>query len=78
MGKKKDTKKSNEWLLNWRYELVAKHITEGSRVLDIGAGTGWVAQRLRERKACEVQLVDVVDRNETTLPLQLYDGRKLP
>ena len=78
MDKKKETKKSNEWLLNWRYELVAKHIAEGSRVLDIGAGTGWVAQRLQERKACEVQLVDVVDRNETTLPLQLYDGRKLP
>ncbi len=73
-----EAKKYNEWLLNWRYELVAKHITPGARVLDVGAGTGWVAQRLHERKACAVELVDVIDRNETPLPLQLYDGKKLP
>lgn len=78
MDQQKDTKKYNEWLLNWRYELIAKHINEGSQVFDIGAGTGWVGKRLQERKACAVQLVDVIDRNETTLPLQLYDGKKLP
>jgi 16S rRNA G1207 methylase RsmC len=38
-------------------------------VLDLGAGTGWVGKRLAERKGCSVQLVDVLDCNETDLPL---------
>ena len=78
MEQSRDKKKYNEWLLNWRYELIAKHIPDGSQVLDIGAGTGWVGHRLQERKACTVQLVDVVDRNETVLPLRLYNGKRLP
>lgn len=68
----------NEKLLGWRYGLVEPYIEEHARVLDIGAGTGWVAHRIHERKGCDVQLVDVVDCNETALPLRLYDGTKLP
>jgi ubiquinone/menaquinone biosynthesis C-methylase UbiE len=75
---KREKKQYNERLLNWRYGLIEKYIETGAQVLDVGAGTGWVAQRLLERKGCDVHLLDVVDCNETSLPLQLYDGKKLP
>lgn len=75
-----DTVKKNrsEKLLNWRYGLVADHIEERQQVLDLGAGTGWVGKRLAERKGCELRLVDVLDCNETDLPLTVYDGKKIP
>jgi ubiquinone/menaquinone biosynthesis C-methylase UbiE len=65
-------------LLDWRYGLVADHVEDGQRVLDLGAGTGWVGKRLVERKGCDVSLVDVLDCNETDLPLTVYDGKKIP
>ena len=65
-------------LLNWRYGLVADHIEDRQRVLDLGAGTGWVGKRLIERKESDVSLVDVIDCNETDLPLTVYDGKKIP
>lgn len=65
-------------LLDWRYGLVAEHIAANQRVLDLGAGTGWVGKRLAERKNCDVSLVDVLDCNETDLPLTVYDGRTIP
>lgn len=68
----------HEKLLNWRYGLVEKHIARGYRVLDQGAGTGWVGWRLHQRKGCRVRLVDVLDRNETELAHEVYDGRRLP
>ena len=65
-------------LLNWRYGLVADHIEDRQRVLGLGAGTGRVGKRLIERKGCDVSLVDVIDCNETDLPLTVYDGKTIP
>lgn len=48
------------------------------RVLDLGAGEGYVGQVLQERYDAHVRLADVVDMNRTDLPLDLYDGRRLP
>jgi SAM-dependent methyltransferase len=60
------------------YATVASHIAAGARVLDVGAWDGRLGALLAERKACAVTLVDVVDKNETALPLRRYDGRTLP
>jgi ubiquinone/menaquinone biosynthesis C-methylase UbiE len=78
MGKQTIRKPYNEKLLAWRYGLVERHIQPHDKVLDLGAGTGWVAQRVAERKGCQVHLVDVLDVNETNLPLRVYDGRSIP
>lgn len=78
MGRETGKKQYNEKLLAWRFGLVERHIEPRDKVLDLGAGTGWVAQRVAERKGCEVHLVDVLDVNETELPLKIYDGRRIP
>ncbi len=50
----------------------------GRRLLDIGAAEGWVAEFAAKETGMEVQLLDVVDLNRTTLSLRLYDGRTIP
>jgi ubiquinone/menaquinone biosynthesis C-methylase UbiE len=77
-GTEKVEKNFSTRLLDWRYGLVADHIEDRQRVLDLGAGTGWVGKRLAERKGCDVRLVDVLDCNETDLPLTVYDGKTIP
>ena len=42
-------KNRSERLLEWRTGLVSPYVKQGDRVLDLGAGTGWVAKRLAER-----------------------------
>ncbi|MCA9674192.1 MAG: methyltransferase domain-containing protein, partial [Myxococcales bacterium] len=39
---------------------------------------GRLGRLLRDRRGCDVTLVDVVDHNVTDLPFQVYDGRNLP
>ncbi|MGH9628878.1 MAG: class I SAM-dependent methyltransferase [Bryobacteraceae bacterium] len=71
-------KQPNRKMLDWRCGLVEPYLDRNDTVLDIGAGTGWVAKRLSERKGCQITLVDVLDCNETELPLHIYDGETLP
>jgi 2-polyprenyl-3-methyl-5-hydroxy-6-metoxy-1,4-benzoquinol methylase len=50
-------------------------VPEGSRVLDIGGGNGWVADELAERKNCTVTIIDDFFRrqSETKHTKILYD-----
>lgn len=48
------------------------------RILDLGAGEGYVGAAIAERWDADVQLVDVCDMNKTRLPHTLYDGENLP
>ncbi len=52
--------------------------SEPLRLLDLGAGEGYVGQALEERVGARVTLADVMDMNRTPLPLIRYDGRRLP
>jgi SAM-dependent methyltransferase len=61
-------------------DLILPKIPAGSRVLEIGAGSGWQAKVLAER-GFRVEAVDVEgsDWAETRIwPVQIYDGVHLP
>ncbi len=63
---------------NFVAKQVSAFLSAGDKILDVGAGSGWIAERIKERKNTEVMLLDVVDFNQTDLPLQLYDGNTMP
>lgn len=48
------------------------------RILDLGAGEGYVGAALKRKLDADVHLADVVDLNRTDLPHRVYDGRRLP
>jgi ubiquinone/menaquinone biosynthesis C-methylase UbiE len=48
------------------------------RILDLGAGEGYVGVELAQAFHAEVALADVVDMNRTDLPHVVYDGETLP
>lgn len=48
------------------------------KVLDLGAGEGYVGQVLADEHGASVTLADVVPMNRTLLPHVLYDGTRLP
>ncbi|MFX0091106.1 MAG: class I SAM-dependent methyltransferase, partial [Candidatus Hodarchaeota archaeon] len=50
-----------------------KDYIAGEKILDLGAGDGFLALEIKEQLGKEVVLVDVVDYNFTDLPLILYN-----
>ena len=58
-------------------ELIAPKYRTG-RVLDLGAGEGYVGQEIKRKWNADVSLADVVNMNRTDLPHTLYDGATLP
>ena len=63
-----------------REALQAAQQEEGGRprVLDLGAGEGYVAEAIERRFRVCVQLCDVIDLCRVGLPHDCYDGRTLP
>ena len=57
---------------------LAPYLGRGEAWLEIGAGSGLVARALQEASGARLTLVDVVDYNQSGLPLQTYDGLHLP
>ncbi|MBA2663639.1 MAG: methyltransferase domain-containing protein [Bradymonadaceae bacterium] len=60
-----------------KFATIAAHLSPGERLLDIGAGEGYVGLSASEA-GFEVELVDVSSRNRTHLRAATYDGRTLP
>lgn len=59
--------------------LFGEFIKEGEKILDIGAGGGWISEEIKKRKKVEITLLDVKDFNQTcNLKLVLYDGKNIP
>jgi SAM-dependent methyltransferase len=55
------------------------HLDPAMTVLDVGAGTGHVAETLLETRACaRVLAADVVDLRVVGPPVTLFDGERLP
>lgn len=55
---------------------VLSYIHKGASVLDIGCGSGILAETISSHAS--VKLLDVIDWNITNLPLVLFDGRHIP
>ena len=51
---------------------------QGARVLDLGAGEGYVGAAIQDNTPLEVLLADVIAMNRTSLPHIQYDGSRLP
>lgn len=67
---RKRARKKARWL--------APHLFAAARVLDLGAGEGYVGEELHRTTGAEVVLADVGATNRTLLPHVTYDGRQLP
>ena len=60
-----------------RFEHIRPHLT-GESLLDVGAAEGWVGYRAERESGFRVELLDVVDLNQTHLAHSLYDGSRFP
>lgn len=76
-GKLKEKLTGNSGRSDIIFEQIRPYIS-GNSVLDIGAGDGKVGNLIHQTLSKNTTLVDVIDYNETGLPLQVYDGMILP
>ncbi len=53
-------------------------VTDSLMVLDLGAGEGYVGERIWKSMDARVTACDVIDLNRSSIPLVLFDGRHLP
>lgn len=53
-------------------------IEEKEYIIDIGAGAGWISQEIQRRRKTKNTLLDVINLNQTDLPLIIYDGKNMP
>lgn len=70
--------RSKYWRLRPYLSLTQTETDDPLRVLDLGAGEGYVGQEVRRHTGATVVLADVIDINQTELPHVCYDGRTLP
>lgn len=63
-----------------KYRTIQAYLPKGNnaKVLDLGAGEGYVGQHIANQRKASVTLLDVVDFNQTDMPLQIYDGVNIP
>jgi len=71
---KKIIQKRTEKIVN----LFEQFIKEDEKILDIGAGGGWIGEEIQRRKKIEITPLDVKDFNQTSLKLVLYNGENIP
>ncbi len=68
------------------YELSAKKmcrecsyfIKKGSVILDLGCGSGIVADVFKNYFGAQIEGVDIIDKRVAKIPFRLYDGKNLP
>jgi len=53
-------------------------LSNGDKVLDLGCGDLLIAESIQRNLNVKITGIDVVDANLTSLPLKLYNGKKIP
>jgi SAM-dependent methyltransferase len=66
-----------------RVRILCDHLTElipqGARVLDVGCGNGRLAHLIKQKRPdVEVRGIDVLVQPETFIPVEHFDGEKIP
>ena len=59
-------------------EPIEDFIKPGESIIDIGGGGGWISQEIQRRKKTKNSILDVINLNQTDLPLIIYDGKNMP
>ncbi len=57
---------------------ISPYIKRGSKILDIGCGSGITSWQIANKLGTKISLVDVVNKNKVDLPFTVYDGKKIP
>ena len=58
---------------------LARRLPHGARVLDVGCGDGHIAGAVMARRPdLEIRGIDVLRRAQTAIPVELFDGQRLP
>jgi SAM-dependent methyltransferase len=59
-------------------DIISKHLNDGEKILDIGCGDGKIDWYTMQKKNVDISGVDVLVRGTTYIPVQEYDGVRLP
>lgn len=60
-------------------ELIAKQLPANAKVLDVGAGDGWLDFLIQHKRPdVQIQGVDILAREKTHVPITLFDGKQIP
>ncbi len=59
-------------------QLCKGFIKPGGNVLDLGSGPGYIAKQIEKDYGVKITCADIIDYNQTSLPLVLYEGKNLP
>jgi SAM-dependent methyltransferase len=62
----------------WQRLEAIEAVPLGAKVLDIGAGSGYLAKLIALERKAQVTCVDVIDQNRTDLSTIIFDGVNLP
>src|ERR1039458_8682075 len=70
-----------KYLLQWRARKLCANlddqIANGDKLLDLGAGDGYVGKQLMSELGADTTLLDINNNNRTDLPLIIYSGKEL-
>lgn len=61
-----------------RITSISKYVKKGDTVLDIGSGSGRFGKKVSERLGVAVSGVDVCEYSDASIPVHIYDGKRLP
>ena len=56
----------------------ADFIEKGSKILDLGCGSGIIGKKFQDFFKAEILGIDVVDKRVEKIPFQIYDGKNIP
>lgn len=60
-------------------ETILPFIRNGEKVLDLGCGSGEIAEYINQRREIKINLLDITRKyKKTDLKIELYDGGKIP